>query len=228
MEFQYDVLKNLKVTSRLGYVYVDVYGKNFSPFTFYGIGHNRTNANPDLSPIVSVSPLGEITSTRNRVSESRTNYLTLNYELFANYDFKINENHSFETVFGTAISRNTGDNVTANAEGIPFNSWDYADVSAATGDPESQTSGSFQYVKRNLSYFTRLNYEFKNKYLFSFTGRVDGSTSFGANNKFGFFPSASAGWILSNESFFKPNFVEYLKIRGSIGTVGNDNISVCD
>lgn len=225
MEFQYDVLKNLKVTSRLGYIYVDVYGKNFSPFTFYGIGHNRTNANPDLSPIVSVSPLGEITSTRNRVSESRTNYLTLNYELFANYDFKINENHSFETVFGTAISRNTGDNVTANAEGIPFNSWDYADVSAATGDPESQTSGSFQYVKRNLSYFTRLNYEFKNKYLFSFTGRVDGSTSFGANNKFGFFPSASAGWILSNESFFKPNFVEYLKIRGSIGTVGNDNIS---
>lgn len=225
VEFQYDVAKNFKVTSRLGYIYADVYGKNFSPFTFYGLGHNRTNANPDLTPIVSVSPTGEITSTRNRVSESNTNFLTLNYELFANYDFKIGQNHSFETVFGTAVSRNTGENITANAEDIPFNSWEYADVSAAMGDPESQTSGSFQYVKRNLSYFARMNYEFKNKYLFSFTGRVDGSTSFGANNKFGFFPSASAGWVVSNESFFASQWVDYLKIRGSIGAVGNDNIS---
>lgn len=225
VEFQYDVAKNFKVTSRLGYIYADVYGKNFSPFTFYGLGHNRTNANPDLSPIVSVSPTGEISSTRNRVSESNTNFLTLNYELYANYDFKINQDHAFETVFGTAISRNTGENITANAEDIPFNSWEYADVSAAMGDPASQTSGSFQYVKRNLSYFGRMNYEFKNRYLFSFTGRVDGSTSFGANNKFGFFPSASAGWLVSNEAFFSSRVVDYLKIRGSIGAVGNDNIS---
>ena len=225
IEFQYDVLDNLKVTSRLGYIYTDVYSKNFVPLVFYGIGHNSTTANPDLSPIITVDEEGVETATRNRVSESKTNYFTYTYELYGNYNFSINEDHNFDTVLGFQISKNQGENVTANAQDIPFNSWEYADVSAATGDAASQTSSSWQYVKRNLSYFTRINYDYQEKYLISFTGRLDGSTSFGKNNKFAFFPSGSLGWVVSNEDFFKSKAVNFLKLRASYGTVGNDNIS---
>ncbi|MDP6922646.1 MAG: TonB-dependent receptor, partial [Lutibacter sp.] len=226
LELQYDLVDNLKVSSRFGYTYVDIYGKNFSPLSFFGVGHNSTNANADLSPIVTVDPVtGDQTSTHSRVSESRTNFFNYTYELFANYNFSLAEDHVFETVLGFSIGKNTGDNITANAQDVPFNSWDYADVSAATGDADSQTAGSWQYENRNVSYFSRINYDYKEKYLLSFTGRVDGSTSFGKNNKFAFFPSASVGWVLSKEDFFDADFVNYLKFRGSYGSVGNDNIS---
>lgn len=225
LELQYNLIENLKITSRFGYVYSDIYGKNFFPLVYYGVGHNSTTANADLSPIVTTDSNGNTTSTHNRVSESSTNYYSFIYDMYANYDFKIGSNHNFETVAGISIGKNQGGNITANAEDIPFNSWAYADVSAATGDAQSQTSSSWQYVKRNLSYFTRINYDYRGKYLASFTGRMDGSTSFGKNNKFGYFPSVSVGWVASNEEFFKSKTVNYLKIRGSYGTVGNDNIS---
>ena len=225
IEFQYDVLDNLKVTSRLGYIYTDVYSKNFVPLVYYGVGHNSTTANPDLSPIITVDEEGVETATHNRVSESKTNYFSYTYELYGNYNFKIEEDHNFDAVLGIQISKNQGENVTANAQDIPFNSWEYADVSAATGDAESQTSGSWQYINRNLSYFSRINYDYQGKYLLSFTGRMDGSTSFGKNNKFAFFPSGSLGWVVSNEDFFNSETLSYLKLRASYGTVGNDNIS---
>ena len=224
IELQYDILDNLKVTSRFGYSYADIYGKYFSPLQFYGVGHNNTNANEDLTPITTTGTDGEVTSTHNRVSEYYTNFFNYSYELYGNYDFTIKEDHNFQTVIGFSIAKNTGKNLTANGVDIPFNSWAYADVSSATGDAASQTSGSWQFVKRNLSYFTRINYGYQSKYFFSFTGRRDGSTSFGKNNKWAFFPSASLGWVISNENFFNSNSISFLKLRGSSGIVGNDNI----
>ncbi len=226
LELQYDVMPGLKLTSRLGYTYVDVYSKNFNPLQFYGIGHNQSNAHADLSPIVTVDEVtGEETSTHNRISESKTNYFNYTYELFANYNFNIDQTHYFDVVAGFSIGANSGSSITANAQDVPYNSWAYADVSAATGDAASQTSGSWQYENRNLSYFSRINYDYQEKYLLSITARVDGSTSFGKNNKFAFFPSASLGWIASEEDFFDFPAIGYLKVRGSFGAVGNDNIS---
>ena len=226
IELQHELMNKFNITSRFGYTYVDIYGKAFIPFQFYGAGHNQTNANPDLSPIVAVDSEGNVTSTHNRVTESHTNYFNYTYELYGNYDFTINENHNFQTVAGFSIGENKGSNISATNEDIPFNSWDYADVSAATGNATQQTSGSWQYVSRNLSYFARVLYDFNEKYYASFTGRMDGSTSFGKNNKFGFFPSASIGWVVSKEDFFEDiPVLDYLKFRASYGTLGNDNIS---
>ena len=226
IELQHELMNKFNITSRFGYTYVDIYGKAFIPFQFYGAGHNQTNANPDLSPIVAVDSEGNATSTHNRVTESHTNYFNYTYELYGNYDFTINENHNFQTVAGFSIGENKGSNISATNEDIPFNSWDYADVSAATGNATQQTSGSWQYVSRNLSYFARVLYDFNEKYYASFTGRMDGSTSFGKNNKFGFFPSASIGWVVSKEDFFEDiPVLDYLKFRASYGTLGNDNIS---
>lgn len=226
MELQYDLSERFKITTRIGYTYVDIYAKDFNPLQFYGVGHNSTNALPDLSPIVTVDAVtGEETSTHNRVSESKTNYFNYTYELFGNYHFTLNDNHFFEAVAGYSIGKNSGSSVSANAQDVPYNSWAYADVSSATGDADSQTAGSWQYENRNISYFARLNYDYQEKYLLSITTRVDGSTSFGKDNKFAFFPSASLGWVASEEDFFDFSAINYLKFRGSYGTVGNDNIS---
>jgi len=76
--------------------------------------------------------------------------------------------------------------------------------------------------------FGRINYSFKNKYLLELNGRLDGSSSFPVNDHWGFFPSMSAGWILSEESFMKPleNTLSFLKIRGSYGSIGNQDVAV--
>ena len=71
----------------------------------------------------------------------------------------------------------------------------------------------------------RVEYDFQEKYLASITVRRDGSTSFGKNNKFAVFPSASFGWVASNEDFFNSQAINFLKVRASYGTVGNDNAS---
>lgn len=76
-----------------------------------------------------------------------------------------------------------------------------------------------------ISYISRLNYNFKGKYLLSASMRRDGSSRFGANNQWGNFPSISAGWVVSDEKFLADiKAISFLKIRGSYGTVGNNNI----
>ena len=73
-----------------------------------------------------------------------------------------------------------------------------------------------------LSFYARLSYDFDGRYLLSLAGRNDGSSRFGGNNKWGFFPSASAAWIISEEKFFKNNSsISLLKLRSSIGTSGS-------
>jgi len=225
IELQYDLIEDLKITSRFGYTYVDIYDKSFIPLQFYGTGHNQTNSEPDLSPTVSVDSEGNSISTHNRVTEGHTNYFTYTYELYGNYDFSIDDLHNFQTVAGFSIGESKGSNISATNEDVPFNSWSYADVSAATGNALQQTSGSWQYVNRNLSYFSRILYDFDEKYYASLTARMDGSTSFGMDNKFGIFPSTSFGWVISKEDFFQNIPIDFLKLRASYGSLGNDNIS---
>ncbi|RYZ94591.1 MAG: SusC/RagA family TonB-linked outer membrane protein, partial [Sphingobacteriaceae bacterium] len=82
----------------------------------------------------------------------------------------------------------------------------------------------YQGARKNLSYFGRVNYDYKERYLASFTARRDGSYAFGIDNKFANFFSGSLGWIVTAEDFFKPSFVDFLKIRGSYGSIGNENV----
>ena len=83
----------------------------------------------------------------------------------------------------------------------------------------------YQYFRKNLSYFSRINYDYQEKYLASFSARRDGSYAFGTDNKFGNFFSGSLGWVVSKEKFFHADFVDQFKIRGSYGTTGNENVN---
>ncbi|RZM29871.1 MAG: TonB-dependent receptor [Pedobacter sp.] len=86
-------------------------------------------------------------------------------------------------------------------------------------------NGNESTAHKIFSLFSRFNYNYDERYLFSALIRRDGSSRFGANNKYGYFPSATVGWVPSKESFFpQNNVVNFLKLRGSYGVTGNDGI----
>ncbi len=227
-ELQYEVIKNLKLTGRFGYTKYDATSKVFSPLVF--LGPNNIDQNNTLN--------ADGTTKLNRHNSVATDDFKNNSytaEAFANYDFRINQKHHFETVLGLSYAKEFGGQVGSWREDVPFNSWDYADYTSATGvnrieyDANNQPivhtairGYSFNYFKKNASGFVRLNYDYEDKYLASFTGRRDGSTRFAKNKRFGNFYAASLGWVVSKENFFKSNFINFLKLRGSYGVVGND------
>jgi TonB-linked SusC/RagA family outer membrane protein len=218
LELQYDVLKNLKLTSRYGYTNVDVTGKSFNPLAYYGAGHINSTLNPDGTAKA---------GAHNSVAENKTTYYNFTFENFANYNFKLNDIHHFDVVLGLSVAKVTGNSINGSRQDVPFNSWEFADISSATGTaPASGLDvGSFQYERRNLSYFSRINYDYDDKYLASFSARRDGSYAFGSNNKFANFFAGSLGWVVSNEKFFHSEVIDYLKVRGSYGVTGNENVS---
>jgi len=220
-EFQYQVVKNLKLSTRFGYTKYDSNAKTFTPLAFYG--PNNVNNTMDATGTA-------VTGSHNSVSHEKTSNLNFTYEAFGNYNFNIETDHHFETVLGLAIAKSSGDAAGASRQDVPYNSWEFADFTAATGtitaDNTSALSGYYyQYFRKNLSYFSRINYDYKNRYLASFSARRDGSYAFGKNNKFGNFYSGSLGWIVSEENFFHSGIISYLKVRGSYGTIGNENVN---
>lgn len=107
-----------------------------------------------------------------------------------------------------------------------FNGSQYPDDNIHTLNAAAVITGQTSVQEwRQLSYLGRINYGFKDRYLASVVFRRDGSSRFGENNRWGNFPSASLGWRISEESFFpKTGFIDDLKLRGSYGLAGNNNI----
>lgn len=220
-EAQYDVLKNLKITSRFGYTKYDGNAKSFNPLVFYGPFNVDNSMNADGS---------KVAGRFNSVAHEKTSNFNYTWETFGNYNFNIKNDHTFETVAGFALSRTAGNAAGATRQDVPFNSWEFADFTAATGNNTATNTNAitgyyYQYFRRNISYFARVNYDYKDKYLASFTIRRDGSYAFGTENKFANFLSGSAGWVVSNEDFFKSKNINLLKIRGSYGSIGNENVN---
>jgi TonB-dependent starch-binding outer membrane protein SusC len=227
-ELQYDVLKNLKVTARLGYTnYIDN-SKSFAPLVFYGLKNKDNSMDEFGEAIKDTTASGVIVPRHNSVSTSRNNYFNYNPELFANYDFKLKDKHHFETTLGFRLGKNSGNAVGASKQDVPFNSWQYASLQAATGINTSNnvlanTGYAYQYFSKAVSYFGRANYDYENKYLASLTVRRDGSSEFVDAKKYGTFYSGSLGWVVSKEKFFNVDAINFLKLRGSYGQVGSSN-----
>ncbi len=152
----------------------------------------------------------------------------LQFENYATYDRDLGEDHHMELVLGTTYySRTGGGRIDASSSFIPeevqFNS-NFQFLNA--GVDSMDLAGGIGYVDYYLlSYFGRAKYDFKEKYLFTATLRRDGSSNFGANNRWGMFPSFSAGWVLSKENFFNVPAISYLKLKGSWGVNGSDRIA---
>ncbi|RMG24740.1 MAG: SusC/RagA family TonB-linked outer membrane protein, partial [Bacteroidetes bacterium] len=134
-----------------------------------------------------------------------------------NYD-KILGGHDINVVAGFAYEE--WNREFSNLEGAGFN-FDYIQTIPAA----NLVGGEMFKTQENLiSYFSRVNYAFNNKYLLSVSARWDGSSKFGKDNKFGFFPAVSAGWRVSEEDFLAENgLISNLKLRGSYGITGSNS-----
>ncbi|MBL6871070.1 MAG: TonB-dependent receptor [Flavobacteriales bacterium] len=236
-EFEVKILDNLSFTNRLSYNYAIVDGKTFNPLAWYGSGKYANSAlNANLEPVMvfngfqynqNSDTYDSILVERGAsVSEQRATYLDLNYESFLNYNLNIND-HNIKSTLGASVFRRKGDVLNGTGFNIPNNSIDYADISASQspGQFNQNNTGSYEFEERLLSAFLRGEYSYKFKYIFSGVIRRDGSSKFGPNSRYGYFPSFSGAWIVSEESFlnFKP--ITFLKLRTSYGISGNDQIA---
>ena len=165
-------------------------------------------------------------TVRNQTRAARgvgSNYGTFvaNYNTNSYFSYNLKKgSHSLNATLGMQYQQSQAKyNFT---EGLDFPSNSYQKIaSAATKSGGSSSQSDFRF----LSYFLRANYVFKEKYIIYASGRIDASSRFGKNARQGFFPAASAGWIISNESFFeKLPTISFLKLRGSYGIVGNAEI----
>jgi len=163
---------------------------------------------------------------RSQVNQNAINNNDYSFDIYATYTKQIAD-HKIVTTIGNTIFKEWGNGLYATGYDIPNNTWSNADISLAIGAPAPGVIpvGSYTFDERRLSYFGRLQYDFRGKYLLSAMIRRDASTKFGPGNKVGYFPSFTAGWILSDESFFGDSEVlNFFKLRGSYGTLGNDRI----
>jgi TonB-linked SusC/RagA family outer membrane protein len=134
------------------------------------------------------------------------------------YKKTFGEGHHFGALVGNTVQSNLQTNTFAQGTGFPSNS--YKDIGSAATRTSSQT-----WTKGNLSsFFTRVDYNYDSKYYVELSARADGSSKFGANNKWGYFPSVGVSWRAKEEKFLKDvNFLSDLKLRGSFGVTGNQN-----
>ncbi|ULQ51255.1 SusC/RagA family TonB-linked outer membrane protein [Flavihumibacter fluvii] len=145
------------------------------------------------------------------------NYNTNN---FFRYVGNLKEEHNFDVVLGMSYQDQNLFNQSATAEAFPSSTYRKL-VSAATKSDATSTETAFSF----LSYFSRLNYKLYDKYLVALSGRFDASSRFAPNNRWGFFPAASVGWILSEEKFLADSkWLSFLKVKASYGLTGNAEI----
>ncbi|HYG19034.1 MAG TPA: SusC/RagA family TonB-linked outer membrane protein, partial [Ohtaekwangia sp.] len=167
-------------------------------------------------------------SSYNNISsgtQGSTRNVRWNWDNTVRYAKSINDEHNIEVLVGMTAQQYSSTWMDATKQGLTFNDFDHAWLDNGTIDTTVTATGSrSEYAL--LSQFGRLNYNFKEKYLFSATIRRDGSSNFGTNNRYGVFPSVSAGWVLSEEDFFTNiTPISMLKLRASWGQNGNDRIS---
>ena len=164
----------------------------------------------------------------NRLDESvnTSNYYSTN--AYANFEDSFNEVHHLTAVAGFNYETLRKKNVSAYGEYLSSTTLD--DLNLVGQNPEGQTItgvGGGQNEYALMGFFGRINYDYKGRYLFEVSGRYDGTSRFARKSRWGFFPSGSVGWRISEEPFFKParHVIDNLKLRGSYGSLGNQNVS---
>ncbi|MDE6853881.1 MAG: SusC/RagA family TonB-linked outer membrane protein, partial [Muribaculaceae bacterium] len=135
-----------------------------------------------------------------------------------------NHAHHVDVFFGTSASRNIYNVIKANGRRFASNDLGWDQLGSAA-DWENSRPESDHQVTSLMSYVARANYNYRFRYFLTFTSRWDGSSKFGAGHRWGYFPSFSLAWDITNEAFFpKTTWVNQIKLRGGYGSVGNQNI----
>lgn len=180
----------------------------------------------DLSniPTISEAPAQE-KSTVNTVAVGNHMWRNWQVENVLTWHKMLSEAHDLTLIAGTTTLNQRYNGSGGANTNLPSNKWEDAYIGNTIDPKEAQSSWQGANESSMFSYFAKANYELNKSYLFSATFRADGSSRFGRNNRYGYFPSFSAGWVASHEDFWRSNIVNFLKIRASWGQNGNNNIS---
>ncbi|RQO73581.1 SusC/RagA family protein [Pedobacter sp. KBW01] len=162
------------------------------------------------------------TTTNDLLFDQReTQYLATN--IYAEYENRFGTDHYLKAMAGYNYEQSTYNRIAVQRNGIIFE--DATDLNLALG--QSITTGGGYEQWAILGGFSRLNYAFKDRYLLEVNARYDGSSKFPADQRYGFFPSVSAGWRINKEPFWhvSDRLISDLKLRASYGSLGNGNIA---
>jgi TonB-dependent starch-binding outer membrane protein SusC len=209
------VLLNANVNIKLfkGLTFKSIASYNFSAGNWYNFWGNKKRYFPDGTQVILYNY-----DTKYYLGISNSNYNNLAIENYLTYNWK-NDIHNLTLMAGNTVSRGFGNWSSASGNGFPGDN--IRDISL-TNDPTARSgTGAYNLESRGLSYFGRLIYSLKDRYILTATMRRDGSSNFGADNRWGNFPSLAAAWRIS-ESFLKYNpIISNLKLRLGWGQTGN-------
>lgn len=175
---------------------------------------------------------GKLTATlqqdQDRVTQSMAQSQYWTWDNTVNYINKFGD-HNVDVLLGQSMARQVlSEDISGSNQGSIFYDFDHAWLSNVPNLSTIQSlTGKPTLSSGTLSFFGRVNYNYKETYMASFILRGDGSSNFAPGHRWGYFPSVSAGWVISNESFWKENVkgIDFLKFRASYGSNGNDRVS---
>ena len=214
--FEWEIFKNFKAKTELGYDDYDNYDKKYFGMTTYFVRSNITDF-PN-QPAITLAQ-----TQRHRFRN--TNTVSYNFKKLFGKDSK----HTLDGLLGHEYVITKKRVNTDEVHGFPeFFDSDMAWRLTAQGTPYATggVTDAYSPDDKLLSYFTRWNYNYDSKYYLTFTFRADGSSKFSKDNRWGYFPSASVAWRISSEPFmkFSEKWLDDLKLRVSFGTSGNNGI----
>lgn len=158
------------------------------------------------------------------LTKSTTNYYNYIWDNTLTYSDKFGD-HKVGAMLGYSMRQQQYRYLWGKASNVPEGKDEY--MYLGQGDADGVTLGDDGYCYRGQSYFARLNYDYAGKYLLMFTMRADGSSKY--QEKWGYFPSVGAAWVMSQESFMQnQKAFDYLKLRASWGRLGNDHVAASD
>ena len=196
---EYEIIDGLRYKINLGTVVQHSHDLNFVPTFYMGPGPGAENVDADLN-------------------ETRVNFTSLLIEHTVGYS-KIFDQHRLNALVGYTWQNDQARFITASVSDFPSNDVQVLSAGAVENLIEGELTESGL-----VSFLGRVNYSFRDRYLFTFTLRRDGSSRFREDLRYGTFPSASVGWILTSEDFFNVSGISNLKIRASYGVIGAQNI----
>ncbi len=205
INIEYEIIDGLKAKLNLGVDYKNIYRNTFLP-TFF---QSNTDATANLNEA-------------NDLTEVRAEILSTNVEPTLNYKKTFGE-HGVDVLVGGARQEVDNNTLAIYAQGLPSNT--IRNIGDFTDQVENTGGGNF--LSRLFSYYARVNYKFKDRYLFTGIYRRDATSRFSSENNLNVIkvPSFSLGWIVSEESFWpQDGFVNTLKLRGGYGELGSQNI----
>ncbi|MDN5213625.1 TonB-dependent receptor [Fulvivirgaceae bacterium BMA12] len=184
-----------------------------------GVDYSTTSRDVQFKPYSLLEDF--INGSLNTINTANKNVLvenTLNYRL-------VKEDHSFTILAGHTYQETFVEQKSFSVEGFADNGIDPKYQDQISGESTPTSMGTFAVRNELQSFFGRVNYGFADKYLLTATMRADGSSKFGGNNRYGYFPSVALGWNIMNEEFFgSSDGISNLKLRASWGKTGNQEI----